>query len=149
MSKTWAIIGGGNGGQAMAGHIASMGEKVRLFDVVPATVDALNAKGGIHIHHAVEAYGKLEFATDHREYFETVKECVLADARFEAVEPMPRPPEVWTEFETMSREQGLPIYSAAWRSLPADDTPLAPLTIPSEMEPREGVSRRTSALIMI
>ena len=63
MSKTWAIIGGGNGGQAMAGHIASMGERVRLFDVIPATVDALNAKGGIHIHHAVEAYGKLEFAT--------------------------------------------------------------------------------------
>ena len=63
MSKTWAIIGGGNGGQAMAGHLASMGEKVRLFDVVPATVDALNAKGVINIHHAVEASGSLEFAT--------------------------------------------------------------------------------------
>ncbi|MBR4767414.1 MAG: NAD/NADP octopine/nopaline dehydrogenase family protein [Lachnospiraceae bacterium] len=63
MGKTWAIIGGGNGGQAMAGHLASMGQKVRLFDVVQKTVDTLNEKGGIHVHHAVEAYGPLEFAT--------------------------------------------------------------------------------------
>ena len=67
MSKTWAIIGGGNGGQAMAGHLASMGERVRLFDVVPATVEALNKRGGIQIHHAIEAFGKLEFATDNME----------------------------------------------------------------------------------
>ncbi|MBQ7341476.1 MAG: NAD/NADP octopine/nopaline dehydrogenase family protein [Oscillospiraceae bacterium] len=63
MAKTWAIIGGGNGGQAIAGHLAILGEKVRLFDVVPATVDAINAKGGIQLHHAVEGFGKLEFAT--------------------------------------------------------------------------------------
>ena len=55
---------------------------------------------------------------------------------------MPRPKEVWTEFETMFREQGLPIYSAAWKSLPADDAPLAPLTIPPEAEPRDGITRR-------
>ena len=63
MAKTWAIIGGGNGGQAIAGHLAILGEKVRIFDVVPATVDAINAKGGIQLHHAVEGFGKLEFAT--------------------------------------------------------------------------------------
>ena len=63
MKKVWAIIGGGNGGQAMAGHLASMGEEVRLYDVVPATVDALNAKGGVQLKHAVEAFGKLQFAT--------------------------------------------------------------------------------------
>ena len=55
---------------------------------------------------------------------------------------MPRPKEVWTEFETMFREQGLPIYSAAWTSLPADDAPLSPLKIPPEAEPREGIFRR-------
>ena len=92
----------------------------------------------------LEVGGKLEFATDHAEYFETVCECFAGDARFERVDPMPRPKEVWTEFETMFREQGLPIYSAAWKSLPADDAPLAPLTIPPEMEPREGVARRTT-----
>lgn len=63
MGKTWAIIGGGNGGQAIAGHLASMGENVRLFDVVQATVDALNEKGSITLHHAVEAEGRLQFAT--------------------------------------------------------------------------------------
>ncbi len=63
MAKTWAIIGGGNGGQAIAGHLSILGEKVRIFDVVPATVDAINEKGGIQLHHAVEGFGKLEFAT--------------------------------------------------------------------------------------
>lgn len=63
MSKTWAIIGGGNGGQTMAGHLAVMGEQVRLFDVVPATVEAVNAKGGVELHHALTGFGKLEFAT--------------------------------------------------------------------------------------
>ena len=100
----------------------------------------------------LEVGGKLEFATDHKEYFETVCQCFADDAlrvvgavpapRFVRVEPMPRPKEVWTEFETMFREQGLPIYSAAWKSLPADDAPLAPLTIPPEAEPREGIFRR-------
>jgi tRNA (guanine-N7-)-methyltransferase len=84
----------------------------------------------------LEIGGKLEFATDHKEYFETVCDGFAADARFERVEPMPRPKEVWTEFETMFREQGLPIYSAAWRSLPGEDAPLEPLTIPPEAEPR-------------
>ncbi len=63
MEKVWAIIGGGNGGQAIAGHLGSMGQKVRLFDVVQKTVDELNALGGIKISHAVEGYGPLEFAT--------------------------------------------------------------------------------------
>lgn len=93
----------------------------------------------------LETGGKLEFATDHAEYFSTVCECLANDPRFERVEPMPRPREVWTEFETMFREKGMPVYSAAWRSLEADDAPLAPLTVPPEAEPREGVPRRASA----
>jgi len=63
IQKTWAIIGGGNGGQSMAGHLGILGQKVRLFDVVPATVDALNAKGSITVTNAMEGEGKLEFAT--------------------------------------------------------------------------------------
>jgi len=90
----------------------------------------------------LEIGGRLEFATDHREYFEVVRECFAQDRRFAEVAPMDRPKEVWTEFETMFREQGLPIYSAAWESLPADDAPLQPLTIPPEAEPREGIVRR-------
>ena len=90
----------------------------------------------------LEIGGRLEFATDHREYFETVKECFAGDSRFEEVPPMDRPREVWTEFETMFREQGLPIYSAAWRSLESPDLELEPLKIPPEAEPREGIARR-------
>ena len=92
----------------------------------------------------LEVGGKLEFATDHAEYFGVVCDCFAADSRFRRVEPMPRPREVWTEFETAFREKGMPIYSAAWQSLPADDSPLEPLTIPPEAEPREGVVRRYS-----
>ena len=90
----------------------------------------------------LEIGGKIEFATDHREYFEAVCEWFAADERFEKVEAMPRPEAVWTEFETMFRSQGLPIYSAAWKSLPAEDVELEPLKIPPEAEPREGIERR-------
>ena len=94
----------------------------------------------------LEIGGRLEFATDHKEYFDEVCEGFASDGRFERVEPMPRPPEVWTEFETMFREQGLPIHSAAWRSLPGDDAPLEPLAIPPEAEPREGIVRRVGRI---
>lgn len=90
----------------------------------------------------LEVGGKLEFATDHAEYFQEVIEGFAGDDRFERVDPMPRPPEVWTEFETMFRQQDLPIFSAAWRSKPCDDKPLDPLKIPLEAEPREGIARR-------
>ena len=90
----------------------------------------------------LETGGKIEFATDHEEYFGEVCDGFAADARFRRVEPMPRPKEVWTEFEEMFREQGLPIHAAAWEALAGDDAPLAPLTVPPEAEPREGVARR-------
>ena len=91
----------------------------------------------------LEVGGRLEFATDHEEYFHVVEDCFAADARFARVAPRARGPEEWTEFETMFRNQGLPIHAAAWQSLLSDDAPLAPLTIPPEDEPREGVVRRT------
>ena len=90
----------------------------------------------------LEIGGRLEFATDHREYFEEVCEGFAGDARYLRVEPMPRPPEVWTEFETAFRAEGLAIHAAAWKALPGDDAPLEPLKIPPEAEPREGVVRR-------
>lgn len=97
----------------------------------------------------LEIGGKIEFATDHREYFETVCECFAADSRFKRQEPMPRPKEVWTEFETMFRNQGLPIYNAAWESLDAEDLPLEPLKIPAEAEPREGIKRRYESVDIV
>ena len=93
----------------------------------------------------LEKGGKIEFATDHAEYFAEVCEGFAEDEKFRRVEPMPRPPEVWTEFESMFRDQGLPIYSAAWEALEGDDSPLSPLVIPPEAEPREGIRRRVKA----
>ena len=61
--KTWAILGGGNGGQTMAGHLALLGQNVRLYDVAQQTVDELNRTKEITLHHAVEGTGKIEFAT--------------------------------------------------------------------------------------
>ena len=93
----------------------------------------------------LEIGGRLEFATDHAEYFQVVEACFAGDARFERVAPMERGPDEWTEFETLFRGQGLPIHAAAWRSRPvADERPLAPLTIAPEDEPREGIVRRVS-----
>mgnify|MGYP002516188197 FL=1 len=93
----------------------------------------------------LETGGRLEFATDHAEYFAAVEACFAADGRFRRVEPMARPPEVWTEFETMFRAQGLEVHSAAWEALPGPDAPLEPLRIPPEAEPREGLVRRDAA----
>jgi len=90
----------------------------------------------------LETGGELQFATDHEEYFHTVEDCFAADARFARIAPMERGPEEWTEFETLFRGQGLPIHAAAWKALPADDAPLAPLAIAPEDEPREGIARR-------
>ena len=61
----------------------------------------------------LEVGGRLEFATDHEEYFHVVEGCFAADARFVRVAPRARGPEEWTEFETMFRNKGLPIHAAA------------------------------------
>ena len=63
MKRVWAVIGGGNGGQSVAGHLGYLGEKVRLFDVVPETAEALNRKSFIEMHNSIEGSGPIEFAT--------------------------------------------------------------------------------------
>ncbi len=64
-NKPIAIIGAGNGGQAFAAWLSLKGFKTRIFDVVPATVDALNAKGGVEIcgNASLTGFGKIEFAS--------------------------------------------------------------------------------------
>ena len=63
-STRWTIIGGGNGGQSLAGHLSLMGYPVRLYDIVSETVDAIRALGGIHVDGVVEGFGKLELVTE-------------------------------------------------------------------------------------
>lgn len=60
---TWAIIGGGNGGQSVAGHLAIMGYPVRLYDIFKHTVDAINDQGGVKVEGVVQGFGALQFAT--------------------------------------------------------------------------------------
>lgn len=59
----WTIIGGGNGGQSLAGHLSLMGFPVRLYDIFPETVAAISDQGGIYVKGAVDGFGKLELAT--------------------------------------------------------------------------------------
>ncbi len=59
----WAIIGGGNGGQSLAGHLALMGFSVRLYDIFPETVEAIRSQGGITVEGAVDGFGPLERVT--------------------------------------------------------------------------------------
>ncbi len=65
MKKTvWSIIGGGNGGQSMAGHLGTMGFQVRMYDVKAENVDVINDQGGIQFDGGVvDGFGKVEFAT--------------------------------------------------------------------------------------
>ena len=97
------------------------------------------------LHHRLKTGGKLEFATDHAEYFGVVEACFAEDRRFRKVAPMTRGESEWTEFEALFRGQGLPIHAAAWEALPdPDEKPLAPLTIAPADEPQEGIERRES-----
>ena len=59
--RTWAIIGGGNGGQTFAAHLALQGQKVRLFSKSKARVDQIGNK--ISLHHYIEGTATLELVT--------------------------------------------------------------------------------------
>lgn len=61
--KTWAVVGGGNGGQSLAGHLGIMGYRVRLYDIIPETVEALNALQCVTVQGQVSGAGPLEFAS--------------------------------------------------------------------------------------
>lgn len=63
MLKDIAVIGAGNGGQAIAGHLASMGLTVRLYDRNKDKVEELNKLQQISLSGAVNARGTLKFAS--------------------------------------------------------------------------------------
>jgi len=62
--NVWTIVGGGNGGQSLAGHLGIMGYEVRLCDIMQETVDIINEQGGVFLTEGVvEGFGKVDFAT--------------------------------------------------------------------------------------
>jgi len=63
LRPVWAVIGGGNGGQAAAGHLGTMGYRVRLYDIIDETIQAINERGGIDLSGEVTGFGPVEFAS--------------------------------------------------------------------------------------
>ena len=61
--RTWAIIGGGNGGQTFAAHLAVQGERVRLFSKSQEKIDIISKTNTITLRHGLAGEGRIEFAT--------------------------------------------------------------------------------------
>lgn len=55
----YAVLGAGNGGQAISGWLAMQGHEVRLYEIVEEKVDRLSKIGQIRLQGAVEGIGKL------------------------------------------------------------------------------------------
>jgi len=60
-----AVLGAGNGGQALAGHLALKGYRVRLFEHPDfgEKMSIIKEKGGIELRGSLSGFGKLEKAT--------------------------------------------------------------------------------------
>ena len=74
----WALIGAGNGGQSMAGHLGIMGFSVKIYDVYKPVIDTIKEQGGIFVDGVVNGFGKVELATnDMKEALEDVDIVVV------------------------------------------------------------------------
>ena len=58
-----AVLGAGNGGQAMAGHLASIGHLVTLYDRNEDKVRELNHTRTIKLFGEIQTEGNIEFAS--------------------------------------------------------------------------------------
>lgn len=68
MSKVMTVIGGGNGGQAMAGYFGLNEDyEVRIFDYFDKPINAIKEKGEIELVGAIEGKGKIAMATTNLE----------------------------------------------------------------------------------
>jgi len=61
---TFAVLGAGHGGLAMAGHLALMGFPTRLWNRTPERVEHVVDRGGIDVEGVIEGFGNLELATN-------------------------------------------------------------------------------------
>ncbi len=62
--NTIAVIGAGNGGQAMAAYFAMAGNEVRIFDYFEEPIQAIREKGYIELIGAVEGKGEIALASN-------------------------------------------------------------------------------------
>lgn len=54
-----AVIGAGNGGQAIAGYLAMQGYDIALYDIVKEKIEELKRLGGIKLEGRIGGFGKL------------------------------------------------------------------------------------------
>lgn len=60
---TIAVIGAGNGGQALAGHLSAMGHRIRLYDRNISKIKEFNQNKTIRLIGALNLKGDIEFAS--------------------------------------------------------------------------------------
>lgn len=70
-----AIIGAGNGGQAMAAYMAMCGYRVNLYNRSAPHIEAIKNEGGIHLSGLYNGFGKLNRVTTSME--EAIKDVEL------------------------------------------------------------------------
>ena len=58
-----AIIGAGNGGQAIAGYLGKIGYDVSLYDIDAEKIACLKTIGGIHLEGRLHGFGKVNCIT--------------------------------------------------------------------------------------
>lgn len=58
-----AIIGAGNGGQAIAGYLAMTGCQTSLYDIDVEKITALKKLGGVHLEGRINGFGKMDCIT--------------------------------------------------------------------------------------
>ena len=58
-----AVIGAGNGGQAISGYLAMQGYDVSLYDIVEEKIAELKKLGGIHLMGRIKGFGRLNTIT--------------------------------------------------------------------------------------
>lgn len=70
-----AIIGGGNGGQAMAGHFGSLGHEVRLYSRDLKKLKNIIRNKGVLLKEQISTFGAVEIVTDN--IYEAIKGAEL------------------------------------------------------------------------
>ncbi len=72
------------------------------------------------VHRALKPGGDIHIATDHADYFQHIRQVVLADSRFASVAPFEPPEAEKTDFERIFTAKGLPVfrYSCRKRACP-------------------------------
>ena len=68
-----AVIGAGNGGQAVAGFLGLSGHIVSLYDIDIPKIESLKGKKGIQLEGKIKGFGKMDRITT--DIAEAVKEC--------------------------------------------------------------------------